>query len=376
MKTNPLVSIVVTNHNYGRYLSAALDSALEQSWPLTEVIVVDDGSTDESRIVLKRYKKKLTVVYKENGGQASAFNEGFQLSKGRIVLFLDADDLLFQDAVATAVPFFEQEDTAKVHWPLKIIDGDGRETGDIIPETNLPDGDFRKHALESPPPFFLNPPTSGNAWSRRFLETVMPMPEQDFRIGADTYLFETAALFGAVHALHKPMGGYRIHGGNNYHTRGFSEKLSREIGFYDSIYGILLDYSKTLGLEPCRDAWKERSWFHLQKKSIDELLSAVPKGEACIFIDDNTWGIGPQLEGRRIFPFTEKEGHWNGNPADDRQAIEELQKLCSAGASYLAIAGNSKWWKDHYLGFSKHLSSHANLILENERITLYNIRRS
>ena len=376
MMNTPLVSIVITNHNYGRYLSAALDSALEQSWPMTEVIVVDDGSTDGSRTVLQRYEGRVTVAYKENGGQASAFNEGFRISKGDIILFLDADDLLFRDAVATIVPLFGDVHTAKVHWPLRIVDGDGQETGDIIPGTDLPDGDFRMHALSYPPPFFLNPPTTGNAWSRRFLETVMPMPELAFRIGADTYLFETAALFGKVHAHRKPMGAYRIHGGNNYHTKGFSEKLDREIEFYESIHGILLGYAERLGLEPQADAWEKRSWFHMQKESIGELVSVIPPGGTCIFIDDNTWGIGPRLEGRRILPFTEKDGNWNGNPADDGEAMAELKRLRSEGAGYLAIAGNSNWWKEHYRDFCEHLSSHSNLILENERLTLFEIQKS
>src|SRR5687768_5034795 len=90
----PLVSVVINNYNYGRYLGPAIDSALQQSYPCVEVIVVDDGSTDHSRAVIAGYGHRIIPIYKANGGQASALNAGYEESQGEIVIFLDADDLL------------------------------------------------------------------------------------------------------------------------------------------------------------------------------------------------------------------------------------------------------------------------------------------
>jgi len=85
------VDIVVDNFNYGRFLGEAIDSALAQTHPHVGVIVVDDGSTDESRNVLARYDDRIDVVLKENGGQASALNAGLARCSGDAVIFLDAD---------------------------------------------------------------------------------------------------------------------------------------------------------------------------------------------------------------------------------------------------------------------------------------------
>ena len=93
----PLISIVVINYNYARFLRAAVDSALAQTFPNIEVIAVDDGSTDESRDVIESYGNRISSVFKPNGGQGSAFNAGFAASRGEVVIFLDADDALHAD---------------------------------------------------------------------------------------------------------------------------------------------------------------------------------------------------------------------------------------------------------------------------------------
>src|SRR4051812_24563460 len=95
----PLVSVLISNHNYGRYLGEAIDSALAQTYPRVEVIVVDDGSTDDSREVIARYGERVVPVLKANGGQASAWNAGFAVSRGEVVCMLDADDVFAPDKV-------------------------------------------------------------------------------------------------------------------------------------------------------------------------------------------------------------------------------------------------------------------------------------
>jgi glycosyltransferase involved in cell wall biosynthesis len=97
MSNFPLVSIIINNYNYDRYVRMAIESALHQSWQNVEVIVVDDGSTDKSREIIQKYEHKARIILKENGGQGSAFNAGFAESKGEIILFLDADDMLLHE---------------------------------------------------------------------------------------------------------------------------------------------------------------------------------------------------------------------------------------------------------------------------------------
>src|SRR5262245_44997727 len=101
--TQPLVSVVINNYNYAKYLADAIDSALRQYYPHTEVIVVDDGSTDRSREIVAQYGPTVASIRKANGGQASALNAGFTASHGECILFLDSDDIILPSAATNAV---------------------------------------------------------------------------------------------------------------------------------------------------------------------------------------------------------------------------------------------------------------------------------
>ncbi|MBN1874039.1 MAG: glycosyltransferase family 2 protein, partial [Anaerolineae bacterium] len=106
MVDTPLVSILINNYNYAEFLSAAIDSGLAQTYPNVEVVVVDDGSTDNSREVIAGYKNRIIAVLKENGGQASAFNAGVAASRGDIVCFLDSDDIFLPEKITEIVTAF------------------------------------------------------------------------------------------------------------------------------------------------------------------------------------------------------------------------------------------------------------------------------
>ena len=81
----PLVSILVSNYNYGGFVAAAIESALAQTYTNCEIIVVDDGSTDSSREIINQFAGRIVPVFKSNGGQASAFNAGFARARGSII---------------------------------------------------------------------------------------------------------------------------------------------------------------------------------------------------------------------------------------------------------------------------------------------------
>ena len=128
MANQPLVSIVINNYNYGRFLRDAIDSALNQTYDHTETIVVDDGSTDNSREIIAGYGDRIIPVLKENGGQNSAFDAGFVASSGSIVCFLDSDDVFFSSKVGRIVEVLEQHPhVGSCFHALKVIDKDGAE---------------------------------------------------------------------------------------------------------------------------------------------------------------------------------------------------------------------------------------------------------
>lgn len=203
------VSIVICNHNYGHFLEEAIRSALDQTLAAAEVVVVDDGSTDNSVEVARRHGDRVRLIQQPNGGQMSAYNTGFEHVSGDVVLFLDSDDKLLPDALAEVARAMEDRAVARVHFKLELIDVQGQALGSVIP-TQLAEGDLS--ALVRKGVLFLAAPGSGNAYRVDALRRIMPLPvsEQE-RHGADFFAGYASAFVGNVRALNKVLGQYRIH---------------------------------------------------------------------------------------------------------------------------------------------------------------------
>ena len=224
------VDVVVNCFNYGRFLADSIESALAQTHPRVRVIVVDDGSTDESRAIIAGYGERVVAVLKANGGQASAVNAGFAHVRADLVIFLDADDMLMSDIVERVVAAaIDAPEAAKIQWPMALIDSQGRASGDEIPPSHipLPRGDMRRAELSFP--FDITwMAMSGNAFSVPRLRQIMPMPEADYRIGADSYLQHLSALLGPVVSLDRPGSYRRVHAENAFqHQEGAPLDLER-----------------------------------------------------------------------------------------------------------------------------------------------------
>ncbi|MBX3300747.1 MAG: glycosyltransferase family 2 protein [Nitrospira sp.] len=99
----PRISVVIPTYNRGRFIAKAIESVLRQSVMDLEVIVVDDGSTDETRTVLEEYSGRIRYIYQENAGVSSARNAGIRLAQGEWVAFLDSDDEWTKDYLAIQV---------------------------------------------------------------------------------------------------------------------------------------------------------------------------------------------------------------------------------------------------------------------------------
>ena len=213
-QTNPLVSIIIDNFNYARFIRAAIDSALGQTYAPIEVIVVDDGSSDNSRDVISNYGNRVSAIFKPNGGHGSAFNAGFRASHGSIVMFLDSDDALLTNAVEEVVRAWRPE-TAKAQFVLAQVDAEGRALGAIVPFSprQMMDGDIRASILEAGG--YVGVPTSGNAFARAVLDRIMPLPESQWRQAADTSLEIIAPFLGDVVSIRKTLGCYRVHEANH-----------------------------------------------------------------------------------------------------------------------------------------------------------------
>ena len=128
---SPLVSVVVPAFNAAKTISETLRSISQQTYPALEIVVVDDGSTDETADIARRHgetEPRLCVVSKPNGGVASARNAGIRCTKGAFVAFIDADDLWHPTKIAKQLQVLLAggPDMALVYAPFRLIDADGR----------------------------------------------------------------------------------------------------------------------------------------------------------------------------------------------------------------------------------------------------------
>lgn len=265
MKPNLLVSIIINNYNYDRFLAEAIDSALNQSYPHTEVIVVDDGSTDKSREIMAGYGDRILPILQPNGKQAEAFNSGFAKSQGDIIIFLDSDDYLFPHTVERIVSVWSPE-LAKVHYRLAVVDTVGRSLGYSSPQGTVPlsHGAAWKTILDKGG--YTSTPTSGNALNRRALEQLFPIPDA-YKLTADDYLSYQVPFYGNVVAIEEPLGAYRIHDSNQWAMSTVTASRFQRFVRHDlQNFGLITQKAKEFGYECPSD---------LEQRSIGRLWSRI-----------------------------------------------------------------------------------------------------
>jgi glycosyltransferase involved in cell wall biosynthesis len=215
-------SCLINNYNYAHFVGDAVDSALAQTAAFDEIIVVDDGSTDDSvQMLTRRYgrEERVRVVRKPNGGQLSSFNEGFLASSGDLVFFLDADDVYQPEYVETMLRFYrERPQYDFVFCAPRLFGKEERE------EFRYPtDVDFgHTMALTYFDMPWIGNPTSCISARRELLQRFLPLQNTyDWRIRADDCLLFGAALAGGrKFFLRRCLVRYRVHGNNGFYGRG------------------------------------------------------------------------------------------------------------------------------------------------------------
>jgi hypothetical protein len=284
MNETPKVSIIINNYNYGRFLAAAIDSALAQSYPSVEVVVVDDGSADDSRATILSYGQRIVPVLKPNGGQASALNAGLERSSGDIIIFLDADDTLHPTIAERVVALFQAApDVVRVQYRLALVDAARNELGETKPprQMAIPSGDLRHNVIlhGDDMPWL---PTSGNAFSAAMLRRIFPIPEAPYRICADYYLSNLSPLFGRLAALEEIGGYYRVHGANNHETARLDIAQTRQlVARTQTTHQYLAQFARELGLpNAAPDIVASRSLTFIANQLILRRLDETPQNNS------------------------------------------------------------------------------------------------
>ncbi len=247
----PLVSVIITNYNYATYLKQAIDSALAQTYSNVEIIVVDDGSQDESQNIISSYGDRLIPLFKENGGQASGFNAGIAMSRGELVCFLDADDLWLPSKLEAMVQAaLAYPDAALIYHRMQWINAQGVPYGKPWPYVLL-QGQIA-HKLTRAGGWWRYSPTTGLAIRRSFFEKVPSIPEAIYRLTPDAYLTGLAPYLGEVVGIPEALACYRIHGANQWGDPSQSQSISRirdEAMFYEKHIAYVNQTLNNLGID-------------------------------------------------------------------------------------------------------------------------------
>ena len=197
-----LVSIVIPAYNHGRYLDEAIQSVLGQDYPNVKLIVLNDGSTDDTHEVLEKYGDRFVWETQANMGQSATLNKGWAMSKGEILGYLSADDVLEQRAVSAAAAVFEKHaEASATYCDFNLIDPQSR----VIRRVTTPEFNYRDMLVT-----VTCPPGPGAFFRRAAFDRTGPwdvslrqMPDYDFwlRLG----------LQGKFVRIPEVLAGYRVH---------------------------------------------------------------------------------------------------------------------------------------------------------------------
>jgi hypothetical protein len=215
------LSVIIANHNYRDFVGPAIESALAVDWADKEVIVVDDASTDDSRIIIEGFHGRVAAYFRPKSTQFGAQTFGFGQSTGDIIIFLDSDDLLEPEVMQEVVQVW-RPGISKVQYRMNLIDAAGNQLGTAIPQFPPKDDPekLRRNYLRTMA--YTTPPGTGNAYARDFVARAYAIPLPSTIRWSDSLLGPLAPILGDVLTIRKPLARYRYHAA----TDGASKSLA------------------------------------------------------------------------------------------------------------------------------------------------------
>jgi glycosyltransferase involved in cell wall biosynthesis len=228
---SPLVSVLLPSYNYERYLPEAIGSIIRQTYRNWELIVCDDGSSDNSRAVVSRYSNqdpRIRLICQPNGGQASALNSAFAASQGSILCILDADDTFRPQKLARVLDQFQrQSDAGLLVHAMTLIDGGGVTLHRIPILGSFEEGWIADRVLQRGGRWRYMP-SSGLVFRRELAEIGFPIAQRRFVEGAEGFLFTLFPLLTKITYIADELSTYRIHGSNMGGRLGVNAAAARK----------------------------------------------------------------------------------------------------------------------------------------------------
>src|SRR5215831_4384156 len=215
---SPSITVLIDAYNYGRYIDDAIQSVLNQTLDASkyEIVVIDDGSTDDTPQRVEAFGDRVRYIRKENGGQASAFNVGICAARGQWIALLDADDAWMPTKLSCAVDAIAQNPEAGLIYH-QVLMWNPNQGSNEAGHFSMVSGNIAQstQALLAYQPS----PTSALVLRQDILAALLPIPET-LRTQADAFLSCLCIFLAPVHAVAQPLTLYRIHGTNAFARSG------------------------------------------------------------------------------------------------------------------------------------------------------------
>jgi GT2 family glycosyltransferase len=244
------VTALIDTYNHDAFLARAIESVLSQDTggAQLDVVVVDDGSTDCTADVVEQFGKGIRYLRKENGGQATAFNQALPMAKGDIVALLDGDDFWLPGKLRRVMEAFESDASiGLVGHGIDILNRDG--ATDRLFTSQAITVSLSTH--ESAQAFVTLKPllgTSRMTVRQSVLERVLPVPEE-LTLEADEWIFTIAAAVAPIRVLDASLTCYRMHSGNLYEMPDWNpEGAARKANVLFALANRLPDRLMRLGV--------------------------------------------------------------------------------------------------------------------------------
>jgi hypothetical protein len=418
MPTTPLVSIVLPTYNGARYLKDAIESCLCQTYQNWELIVVDDASSDDTPRCIAAYaardRRIQTVRNTQNKKLPGSLNTGFSRAHGSFLTWTSDDNCYRPDALREMVDCLLADPSVDiVYASYSLID----ERGSLLPRSGSAPcaGAWQELPCRN---------TVGACFLyRQDVHQQLGGYAEDLHLVEDYDFWLRASTRFRLAWLNKDLYLYRWHEGSLTSTQPQRIRQAREKCLarnlprmrwvshqvrgrvYRDMVLTAMDRQDRLSAwrhllravrsDPARmtrwacnslpylllptplyrlinerDEWQWIHRFHLARH---ELQARIPKGASVIIVDEAQLG-NDFLPGRRSFPFLEKEGQYWGPPLNDEIAIQELERLRTAGASFIAFVWPAFWWLHHYEEFQRHLQANFRRVLNNARLMVFDLR--
>lgn len=121
MPESPLISVITPSYNQGRFIEATIQSVLNQSYKNIQYILIDGGSTDHTMDIVNKYRHKIEIIiHEKDKGQSDAINKGFKLAQGKLVGWINSDDILYENCVSEIVKLYHKSSEGTIFYGSKI----------------------------------------------------------------------------------------------------------------------------------------------------------------------------------------------------------------------------------------------------------------